>query len=253
MTAFGPNNDLKNLFRDLEKKAKPYPLQSYRISGDTGLLLLQKTIAPKNVEKALSALTSNSDAETMSPSIYSGLHDQIQFKDRLITELERVERTRLPCSLILVAIDNFASLCKKHGAEHGKIASQHLANIIKNHIHKVDTLARYDANTFSILLPGSNLGKSLQRAKQLKKAIKKKPLKIDGTQHSQTASLCVATCQTYDNLSPDSFLDTTVKKLIETSKKGVDKISHVPNKGKEDSCQVTVEERAQLFGFLAKG
>lgn len=252
MTAFGSNTDLKNLFRDLEKKAEPYPLQAFRISGDTGLLLLQNTIKPKNIEKALAALNSNSVTEATGTSLCSCLYDQTQFKDHLATELDRVERTRLPCSLMLVSIDGYSALCKKYGDTHGEMASQHIAEIIKNHTHKVDTLSRYNANTFSALLPGSNLGKSLQRAKQLKKAIKEEPLKINGKQHSYTASLCVATYHAYDNVSPEVFFETAIKKLLATTKKGNDKICHVANEGKEDSCQVTVEERAQLFGFLAK-
>lgn len=252
MTAFGSNTDLKKLFRDLEKKVKPYPLQSFRISGDTGLLLLQNTIAPKSIEKALAALTGNSDSRTTKTSKNIGFHDQVKFKDRLATELERVERTRLPCSLVLVAIDGFSSLCKKHGDDHGKMALEHITAVITKHIHKVDTLARYDTNTFSILLPGSNLGKSLQRAKQLKKAIKNEPLMVDGKPHLHTASLCVSTCHAYDKLSPEDFLETAVKKLTGATQKGSDKICQVPNTGREDSCQVTVEERAQLFSFLAQ-
>lgn len=252
MTAFGSNNDLKNLFRDLEKKAKPYPLQIFRIFGDTGLLLLQNTVASKNIEKVLAALTGGFDSRTPKSSENIGFHDQVQFKDRLVAELERVERARLPCSLMLVAIDGFSSLCEKHGNDHGEMASRHVADIIKNHIHNGDTLARHDANTFSILLPGVNQGKALQRAKQLGKAIKHEPLVIDGKQHFYTASLCVSTCHAYDKLSPGVFLETAAQKLIETTKNGDGGICQVSDTGREDSCQVTVEERVQLFGFLAR-
>jgi len=107
----------------------------------------------------------------------------------------------------------------------------------------VDILIQNSTREFVVILPGTNLGKATLRAKTIRTATM-----------AAGAETCmgIALCYANDRFSPDNLLAQATAELARTRLPGADSICHVSGILAEDACQVSVEERAQLFGFLVK-
>ena len=231
-------------FADLEQQADSYPVRSHKITARDrsllGLFLMNDDAEASEVEAALSQLaTSFTDTEVAADNnIDSTINTQPgppQLKKILRAELDRVQMTRMPCSLILLETD--VATPAKNGWE------QALPEAIKECLHHVDILVRRSNHEFAIILPGTNLGKATLRAKNIRKAT----LAID-----TAPRMGIALCYANDCFTPDNFLAQAEAELVRTRQTGTEPICHVSGIRAEDACQVSVEERAQLFGFLVK-
>ncbi len=262
------NNEPLSFFKDLEDKAAEYPVHLVKISRDAckplGVLLMRHGVDPKEALDLLKSITltgrfpnsATSSHPVTSPAKSGGdvlncLQERSRLETLLSTELDRVRSTRLPCSLVLVELDKL-SAAKKGGGPLHDTALHQLAAIIKDNLHLVDLLGRYGPRGFSIVLPGTNLGKAKSIADSIRNAVKRQLVDPSGEQTGQTVSIGIAVCHTYDALNPENFLEKARRELLRAQKKGGDKVCHVTGSRKEDSCQVSLDERALLLNFSQK-
>ncbi len=260
MTSSSPDQGTDHLFNSLEQQAKPHAVKTIRLrSGEgecLGLLLLRRLAPAGAVQTALRRVilpdgrgaardrgTAGSCPDLCDDA--TGLPGRDRFRELLAAELDRVERTRLPCSLLLVAVD---------GQAPARDAEEHISSampLVAQHLHRVDVLARYDRTVFSIVLPGTNLGKARQRAATIRNSLSAEPALPGGKKQNASVSIGIAVCHATDQMQVDAFLDAAARQLDRARKKG-DRICHASHLRTDDACQVTVEERAQLFSLLIK-
>lgn len=262
MTSSGPDQGTDHLFSSLEQQAKPHGLKTLRLrSGEgecLGLLLLRRQAPAGAVHAALrnailpdghGAAARDGGAAAACPDLCddaTGLPGPDRFKALLAAELDRVERTRLPCSLLLVAVDGLAP---------ARDADEHIIGaipLVAQHLHRVDVFARFDRTIFSIALPGTNLGKALQRAATIRNSLTAEPDLPGGRKQNAWASIGIAVCHATDQMQIDTFLGAASRQLDRARKKAGGDICHAAQLRTDDACQVTVEERAQLFSLLIK-
>ncbi|MEW5942362.1 MAG: diguanylate cyclase [Pseudomonadota bacterium] len=79
-----------------------------------------------------------------------------QLDIRLAEEIQRWERYRRPLALVLLDIDDFASINEQYGRRVGDEMLQHVATILKNSLRSIDLVARYGGQEFAMLLPETN-------------------------------------------------------------------------------------------------
>ncbi len=245
MTSMGPGNESARFFRDLEQRAGGYPVRSLRVTAPDrsllGLFLHHDQAGSAEVEAALGRLIASlagtrGDANASDGTGLVALPEPDQIKKILRSELDRVRLTRLPCSLILL----------EDGTD--SAARETAMAAIKECLHHVDILARHNQAELAIILPGTNLGKAVQRAKAIQAALERR---LD----RPAAGACrmgIALCYASDRLDADQFLALAEAELTRARRPGAAPICHVSGVRAEDACQVSVEERAQLFGFLVK-
>jgi len=262
------NNESLSFFNDLENKAAGYPVHIVKINRDSGkplgILLLQHGVDPKEALDILRSITLpgrfpnspatvHTGADTGKPgaALLAHLPEQSRLKTLLATELDRVRSTRLPCSLVLVELDDF-SAAKNCGDPLYDTALQRLASLIQENLHLIDLFAKYGQQGFSMVLPGTNLGKAKNLAEKIRNAARLQQTSQPGDQTGQTVSIGIAVCHTYDAITPEKFLESAMHELQRAKKHGGDRICHVAGSRKADSCQVSLDERALLLNFSQK-
>ena len=239
MTRIAASKDSALFFADLEQQADRYPVRSVKITAKDrsllGLFLMDDDAEATEVEAALTRLAGSFNgkgiaAENTLETSACTMPGAEQLKKILRAELDRVQLTRLPCSLILLATESSSETAK-------------IAEAIKECLHHVDILVQRHGHEFAVILPGTNLGKATLRAKTIRTATL-----AAGTDPRMGIALCYAN----DRFTPNDLLGQAEAELARTRQPGAEPICHVSGIRAEDACQVSVDERAQLFGFLVK-
>lgn len=85
------------------------------------------------------------------------LIDRIEFLQVLEKTIEQCKTNGAPFSLLLVSLDALEPITKQEGDESANDALLAVAEIIKRETrHEIDTVARYDTETFAVILPGAH-------------------------------------------------------------------------------------------------
>ena len=88
----------------------------------------------------------------------TGVHNREYFMKRLVQEIERANRFRLPLSLLMVDIDNFKLVNDMLGHPQGDAVLKIIAKLIKNAVRAIDLAGRYGGEEFIIMLPETGYG-----------------------------------------------------------------------------------------------
>lgn len=88
----------------------------------------------------------------------TGVHNREYFMKRLIQELERANRFKLPLSLLMVDIDNFKPVNDMLGHPQGDAVLRIVAKLIRKEIRAIDLAGRYGGEEFIIMLPETGYG-----------------------------------------------------------------------------------------------
>jgi diguanylate cyclase len=89
-------------------------------------------------------------------------------------EVATVQRSSRPLSIALLDIDNLHDLNDKHGRQAGDDALAHLASVIKETVRPTDVVARFRAQEFLLLLPGSDIGQGVDVMVRLQRELTKR-------------------------------------------------------------------------------
>ncbi len=87
----------------------------------------------------------------------TGLYNHIYFQNRLSEELRLADRKKLPCSLLMLDLDNLKQINDTYGHPVGDAAIRQLATILKTLLRSGDTAARYGGEEFAVILPETSL------------------------------------------------------------------------------------------------
>ena len=98
--------------------------------------------------------------------------------EKLEAEFERVKRLNNELSVIMSDIDYFKRINDSYGHLIGDEVLKHVGNILNKQIRKYDSVGRYGGEEFLIILPNSDIEKSLNVANRIKETLNKKPYHI---------------------------------------------------------------------------
>ncbi len=217
----------------LEKEAAQYPVDLFRISENgfqQGLLILDSSLPATRKSELLQAAgvtEPNRHSELLQPE-NPGLPGRNSMLRHISLELDRVRKSRLPCALLLI---------RQKGDIQGHPFHE-TATLLENHLPGNAFLAQHDESTLSLLLPGYNLQKSLRQAAAIMELLSALQIEIG-----------LSVCMFRNIPTPETFVTMTEIELKRAATDNKD-ICHSMQDGAEDSCQVTAEERSQLFSFL---
>lgn len=207
-----------------------------------GFVLLRRDLSPEDLRCVRSQLQSlplnTSDScypavrkENPSASPSAGLLNADSFCASLEQELSRIAETRLPCSLILVQTDTDSAL----------------STLVNRNTQPGEIHGCSSPDTVGIILPETGLGRARRRAEHLRAAILKENAPANPAAFHRIA---LATCKPGHAMRNRKLLQA-VAELLFTCGTACGEIPAALFPAKEDdSCQVTVEERAHLFRFM---
>ena len=101
------------------------------------------------------------------------IYNRRYFESKLKHEIERHKRYKRPLSLIVIDIDNFKKVNEKYGTQAGDNVLIQLASLFINRLRIVDTVARYNGEEFSLILPETTPEAAKIVAEQLRDLVKK--------------------------------------------------------------------------------
>ncbi len=230
---------LADFFRMVEAEAPHFPVEVIEITGkkgvqgvvaiDTGLSTARKMEICQLVDSL--SLRTNSPAISLLDK-QTGLPGKTGFISQADAEIDRVRKSRLPCSLLLIQLSG------KKGNSDLKKAS----TVVKKETQHY--LARFDQNTLALLLPGASKNRAVKKAHAIHQALSTNSL-------SAPVSIGLAICLARNIITTDDFLHMASEQLLRAKQEGAG-VFHASRELAEDSCQVTAEERAHLFSFLGK-
>jgi diguanylate cyclase (GGDEF)-like protein len=83
----------------------------------------------------------------------TGLRNRRYFEERLGEELARSERSRLPCSVIVVDIDDFKVINDQHGHAAGDALLRSVGAMLSSNARAADIACRVGGDEMAIILP----------------------------------------------------------------------------------------------------
>lgn len=130
----------------------------------------------------------------------TGLYNRRAFNERLSHEKDRSVRNAKPFCLALCDIDYFKKVNDTYGHNCGDKVLQHLSGILRSHIRKQDTVARWGGEEFILLLTETPLEGGITLAERLRKALLASPCNCGGYSIPLTISIGVHECLPAESL-----------------------------------------------------
>jgi hypothetical protein len=242
MNTTGQRPDPARFLLETEQQAQQHQLAAVRLHNGSetlqGLALLLPDLPPESARELLAqagCLLTMPAAPLASPNQPAHLEESALLA-LLQAEIESHRESRLPCSLLLL------SLASGHGAAKAGRTRCQAIGAIEPLLDHQDRIAPCDEQTIAVLLPATSLGKARRRAAAIQAALP-----------CGSSPLCcgLSVCHAHEPISAAEFLQRTRQELDRASVIGNGALCHAAVATIDESCQVTVEERAQLFGFLA--
>ena len=137
----------------------------------------------------------------------TGLWNRQAVHLRLAEEIERVQRTRQPCAICFVDLDDFARINAAHGQLIGDEALKSAAGFFANHLRGYDTIFRLGGEEFLLCLPNIDLDQAGALINRLREKLAQHSFEIDGRLIQLTASFGLV------NLEPIFFIDETLERV----------------------------------------
>lgn len=226
------------LYRRLEEEAGRHQVRAIRILGKgadpLGLLLIGNDIPGVEVASALAGLNFNGQFRpTPTWETAEILPDLAWLRRQLGMELTRTRQARLPCALILFTLSG-------HGAD--DLTGKTVAELVSC-LPAGELLSGFKKNSMALIMPGAAVGKARKRAAEIRTTLRKTSL----NDAALNLSMGIAVCHAYECMTADQLLALAETELDRAAGMGNDAICQSEASRSEDSCQVTVEERAQLW------
>jgi len=108
-----------------------------------------------------------------------GPYSRNTFSMVLEHRLAELRRNRVPLSIVLARLDNYPKICDLYGPHAGSLVLQAAAKFFVAAVREMDWVARFDPNTFAILLPGANLRNAQGVAERLRAGVAGASLSVD--------------------------------------------------------------------------
>ncbi|MCK9293845.1 MAG: hypothetical protein M0P70_02075 [Desulfobulbaceae bacterium] len=238
--------DFRAFLQLIEQEALRFSAELLPVAGETGLapqalLVLDPTLSATRkgeLAKALWAASLPATAQKQHlalPDRIAALSGAERFTECVHAELARVKKSRLPCSLLLVRIDG-------NGVDRAFLnkAAAALEMAMEGEHH----LAHFGHATLALLLPGQNRNRALRQAGAIQQLL--------AAEITARVKIGLAVCLARAVPAAEEFMEMAFTELQKAEHEAGDIFYSFPSQD-DDSCQVTAEERAQLFSFLNRG
>ena len=158
----------------------------------------------------------------------TGLYNRRYLDDAFTRELHRAERAGKPVSVLMIDIDHFKHFNDKYGHDAGDFVLSALSRAIMKGIRPSDIACRYGGEEFAVVLAEADLASGLERAEQLRIAIRETNLTHLGqTLPAPTASFGVSVYPV-NGTKPADLLKAADLALYRAKQEGRDRVCAAP-------------------------
>jgi len=152
----------------------------------------------------------------------TGLSNRRQFETLLDHEFNKTSRYESPLSCLLIDIDNFKRINDKYGHQAGDTCLKEIAEIIKNNVRKVDTVARWGGEEFCVLMPQTVKENTMIPSSRICTAIAENA--FSGYPDKITVSIGVASIPAPEIDTPEKLVKAADLAMYEAKAKGGNRV-----------------------------
>ncbi|MGD8512783.1 MAG: GGDEF domain-containing protein [Deltaproteobacteria bacterium] len=174
----------------------------------------------------------------------TGLYNYRFFAKQLEVEIARTKRTGLPCSLMMIDLDNFKLLNDTLGHNEGNNFLVKVAQVIGEKLRPTDILCRYGGDEFAVIMPATSILDALSIAQRLKESLAGIPWKLDPP---CSASIGLAECDPVFAHGISEFIETADKALYKAKTEGKNRVCFEGELEMRPVASVTQDERVALL------
>ncbi|TFH12371.1 MAG: GGDEF domain-containing protein [Nitrosomonadales bacterium] len=136
----------------------------------------------------------------------TGLHNRRWLSDSFKRQMQRCERSNLPCTVVMLDIDHFKEINDRHGHIAGDRILCTVAQVLLNTMRPADLISRYGGEEFALCLPDTSKKDCSLIAERLRAAIAgaETPFEEGRVLPAVTVSIGIA------QMEPGQTLDTLI-------------------------------------------
>jgi diguanylate cyclase (GGDEF)-like protein len=151
------------------------------------------------------------------------LYNVRTFLKELKAELARAKRYKQPCSVCMLAIDNFDNVVQQYGYLTGDALMRVVANVLRTTLRETDIPAKYSTEVFVITLPQTGPAAAAIAAERIRKRVGNQAIMHNWQSFSVTASIGVASFPAHAE-SYDELIARSVEALEFALERGGDRV-----------------------------
>lgn len=145
----------------------------------------------------------------------TNVYNRRYFTQKIEEEIERARRSGSNFSLVMLDIDRFKNVNDLYGHNAGDVVLKSMAEMIRNRIRKIDTIARWGGEEFVLLLPETDASAAMSLAETLRKQLSQMEIPDVG---QVTASFGVASYASGDTV--DTLVNKADTRMYEAKSAG---------------------------------
>ncbi|HEY2825885.1 MAG TPA: diguanylate cyclase, partial [Gemmatimonadales bacterium] len=154
----------------------------------------------------------------------TGLANRRHLMELLDQEVKRLDRTKSPCTLLMIDVDHFKKFNDSYGHQAGDAALARVGKVLKECTRDVDRAGRYGGEEFAVLLPETDLAKALVVAERIRERMEAESLTVKGGTANATLSIGVAECPSHGETTAD-LMAAADAALYEAKRKGRNRVA----------------------------
>jgi diguanylate cyclase (GGDEF)-like protein len=176
----------------------------------------------------------------------TGCGNKRYFWMQLETEMARTKRTGLPCTLMMIDLDNFKKLNDSFGHLAGDRFLEDFGGIIRDNSRSTDIPCRYGGDEFALIMPATTVIEAKKSGERLRIKLAGIAQKIDPP---ISLSIGISEYTHFSSSTMNDFMDAADGALYEAKKAGKNQI-RIDRNWREfsvDAGEVTSDEKDALF------
>lgn len=199
-----------------------------RLHCATASLQESNRMLEQRVQERTAALESSKlilqDMATHDP--LTGLFNRRALEERVLHEVNRVNRYGEPLSVLMIDIDYFKKVNDSFGHAAGDIVLTAIARTLQETVRNTDTVARYGGEEFVVLLPMTHLKDAQALAERLCHRVGESDINLgDGQLIRVTVSIGVSAASASGNTSWDALIDAADAAMYAAKQSGRNRVS----------------------------
>ncbi len=166
----------------------------------------------------------------------TGLWNRTAILDALRRELARVVREGTPVGIIVAEIDHFKKINDSHGHMAGDAVLRETTRRIRSTVRPYDTVGRYGAQQFLVIIPGCDTHNALSQAERLRACVNGHTMDISewgkfasAEEGAITVTICAGVAAGNKVKDAETLLHAGEAALARAKKGGADRVELAPD------------------------